>query len=208
MKKIVLKKAFSNQDDNILNCFDYLQLAAVMVQLASKFFIESNMMRKADRRSYFVKGDMKNYQVRVKLYQRKLAEMRRLVANAIIEHYKVSEGIWNRSAEFYTSNPILAPQLHSSIAIFPYKHMLSRSDRYNELKKQEMYDNLIAIAEKKEDLIYSMFIQFKSGQIKAEEVPEFLDEQLTNMYDEIWSTNGIEEEEIFNDFYDHKIPFN
>ena len=30
-------------------------------------------------------------------------------------------------------------------------------DRYNELKKQEMYDNLIAIAEKKEDLIYSMF---------------------------------------------------
>ena len=146
--------------------------------------------------------------MRVKLYQRKLAEMRRLVANAVIEHYKVSEGLWNRSAEFYTSNPILAPQLHSIIAIFPYKHMLSRSDRYNELKKQEMYDNLIAIAEKKEDLIYSMFIQFKSGQIKAEEVPEFLDEQLTNMYDEIWSTNGIEEEEIFNDFYDHKIPFN
>ena len=44
--------------EEILIFFDYLQLASVIVQLASKFFIEANMMRKADRRVYFVKGDM------------------------------------------------------------------------------------------------------------------------------------------------------
>ena len=27
------------------------------------------------------------------------------------------------------------------------------------------------------------------------------------MYDDIWMETGIEEEEIFNEFYDHKCPF-
>ena len=34
------------------------------------------------------------------------------------------------------------------------------------------------------------------------------DEQVTRMYDDIWMQAGIEEEEIFNDFYDYKCPFN
>ena len=35
-----------------------------------------------------------------------------------------------------------------------------------------------------------------------------LDESLTKMYDDIWLDYGLEEEEIFNEFYDHKCPFN
>lgn len=35
-----------------------------------------------------------------------------------------------------------------------------------------------------------------------------LEERLTKMYDDIWVETGLEEEEIFNDFYDHKCSFN
>ena len=97
---------------------------------------------------------MKNYRKCIKTYHQRLVEARRLVANAVLEHFGVSQELWNRSAEFYTNNPVLAPQLHSIITIFPYKHMLIKSDRYNELKKQEMYQMLVTIAEKKEDILF------------------------------------------------------
>ena len=35
-----------------------------------------------------------------------------------------------------------------------------------------------------------------------------LEERLTKMYDDIWVETGLEEEEIFNDFFDHKCSFN
>ena len=41
--------------------FDFLQLTAVVVQLANKFFIEANMKRKAERRVHLVEGDMSEY---------------------------------------------------------------------------------------------------------------------------------------------------
>ena len=44
--------------------------------------------------------------------------------------------------------------------------------------------------------------------LKAEDVPAVLDEHFTKMYDDIWADIGVEEEEIFNDFYDHKCSFN
>ena len=82
--------------------------------------------------------------------------MHRLVANAVLNHFSVEHELWNRSAEFYLNNPILAPQLHSIITIFPYKHMLIKAERYNELKKQEMYAMLVDIAEKKEDIMVQL----------------------------------------------------
>ena len=65
----------------------------------------------------------------------------------------IEKEFWNRSAEFYVTNPVLAPQLHSIVTIFPYKHMLIKSERYNELKKAEMYESLVDIATKKEDIL-------------------------------------------------------
>ena len=53
-----------------------------------------------------------------------------------------------------------------------------------------------------------MFMQFKVDALAAQDVPEVLDEHLTKMYDDIWMETGLEEEEIFNDFYDHKCSFN
>lgn len=35
-----------------------------------------------------------------------------------------------------------------------------------------------------------------------------LDERFTRMWDDLWLKTGFEEEEVFNDFYDHKCPFN
>ena len=69
--------------------YDFLQLTAVMVQMAGKFFIEANMRRKAERRVYFTSGDMSHYQLSVQTYQRRLTELRRLVANATLEHFSV-----------------------------------------------------------------------------------------------------------------------
>ena len=48
------------------------------------------MKRKAERRVYFVAGDMVNYQKCVKTYQKRLVEARRLVANAVLEHFSIS----------------------------------------------------------------------------------------------------------------------
>ena len=48
--------------------YDFLQLTAVMVQMAGKFFIEANMRRKAERRVYFTSGDMSHYQLSVQTY--------------------------------------------------------------------------------------------------------------------------------------------
>ena len=63
----MLKKEVAAQDD-LLICFDFLQLTAVIVQLAGKFFIEANIKRKAERRVYFAQGDIKNYKACVKTY--------------------------------------------------------------------------------------------------------------------------------------------
>jgi hypothetical protein len=128
--------------------------------------------------------------------------------NATLEHFSISHELWNRSSEFFSHNPIFAPQLHAIVSIFPYKHMLMKNDRYNELKKQEMYDMLLRIAKSKEDILLKMFGQFKAKTLAAKDVPNVLDEHLTKMYDDIWVDLGLEEEEIFNDFYDHKCPFN
>ena len=35
-----------------------------------------------------------------------------------------------------------------------------------------------------------------------------MDEKTTRIYDDIWMETGLEEEEIFNEFFDHKCPFN
>ena len=35
-----------------------------------------------------------------------------------------------------------------------------------------------------------------------------MDERTTRIYDDIWMETGLEEEEIFNEFFDHKCPFN
>lgn len=48
----MLKKEVGAQDD-LLICFDFLQLTAVIVQLAGKFYLEANMKKKAERRVYF-----------------------------------------------------------------------------------------------------------------------------------------------------------
>ena len=50
--------------------------------------------------------------------------------------------------------------------------------------------------------------QFTTGSLAAKDVPEALEERLIKMYDDIWVKTGLEEEEIFNDFYDHKCSFN
>ena len=165
------------------------------------------MKIKAERRVFYNAGDMSKYQATVKVYQKRQEELRRLVANAVIEHYGIGKELWNRSAEFYTSNPVLAPQVYSVVAIFPFKHMLIKNDRYNELKKQEMYQILVTMAQKKEDIYVQMFQQFQADMLQASDVPSALDEHLIKMFDDIWADTGLEEEEIFNDFYDHKCSF-
>ena len=86
--------------------------------------------------------------------------------------------------------------------------MLIKSERYNELKKAEMYQSLVDIATKKEDILIQLLNQFKTGTLAAKDVPNVLDERLTKMHDDMWVETGLEEEEIFNDFYDHKCSFN
>ena len=46
------------------------------------------------------------------------------------------------------------------------------------------------------------------GSLGSSDVPSTYDERVTKMYDDLWMETGFEEEEIFNDFFDHKLPFN
>jgi len=52
----------------LLIFFDFLQLTAVIVQIANKFFIENNVKRKAERRVFLVKGEMSHYKISVQTY--------------------------------------------------------------------------------------------------------------------------------------------
>lgn len=53
-----------------------------------------------------------------------------------------------------------------------------------------------------------MLEQLKTGKLQVQDVPAVYEEQMTKVYDDIWMETSIEEEDIFNDFYDHKCPFN
>ena len=44
--------------------------------------------------------------------------------------------------------------------------------------------------------------------LEAKDVSLVLDEMITKMYDDIWMEMGTEQEELFNEFFDHKCPFN
>ena len=71
-----------------------------------------------------------------------------------------------------------------------------------------MYQVLVDLAERKEDILADLLNQFGNGTVVAKDLPMALDEKLTKMFDEVWIKSGLEEEEIFNDFYDHKCSFN
>ena len=118
-----------------------MQLTGLIVQLASKFYQETCMRRKQDRRQFLMKGDMAHYQLSVRATQARLIEYRRLVAKRVVSEWaRIDEKIWNKSAEYYTGCPVLGRQLQAIIQIFPYKHMEIKGERYNELKKHEMYE--------------------------------------------------------------------
>lgn len=53
-----------------------------------------------------------------------------------------------------------------------------------------------------------MLGQFIEESLKAEDVPLVFEQKTTKMYDDLWVEQHLEEEEIFNDFFDHKCPFN
>ena len=74
MKKIQLKEIRPTSDD-VLIFFDFLQLTAVIIQLSNRFYIETNIKRKADRRAFLVKGDMSHYKTSVQTYQRRKQDL-------------------------------------------------------------------------------------------------------------------------------------
>lgn len=102
-------------------------------------------------------------------------EIQRIVTNAIVHHFSISHELWNRSAEFYCSNETLAPQLHCIVSIFPYRQMLIKNERYNELKKSEMFTVLLDIAKSKENILVQMLEKFKNGTLLPESVPKVFD---------------------------------
>lgn len=136
LDKIKLRRKVTSKDD-VLVFFDFLTVTAVIVCLANKFFIETCYKRKMQRRAFLTEGDMKQYTVSVKAYQRKLQDLRRLVCNAVVDTLKIEHDQWNRSAEFFNWNHVLAPQLYSIVSVVPYRHMIIKDEAYNELKKQE-----------------------------------------------------------------------
>ena len=150
---------------------------------------------------------MSKYQESVRTYQRLKANLRRLVTNAVVDKIGISHQLWNRSTQFYTSNSVLGPQLYSIVNFIPTAFMKSKQG-YNEMKKHEVYAALLDIHEMQEDFLVALLEKYQNGSLEAKDVPMALDEQLTKMYDDIWMEKGNEEEEIFNEFFDHKIPFN
>jgi len=46
------------------------------------------------------------------------------------------------------------------------------------------------------------------GSLSAADLPQVFEQRTTKLYDDYAAKTGLEEEEIFNDFYDHKCPFN
>ena len=84
-------------------------MTAIAVQFASKFFIETCCRQKAERRVFLIKGEICHYNISVQAYQRRHAEIKRLVCNAILAEFKIPHELWNRSADFYANNPVFAP---------------------------------------------------------------------------------------------------
>lgn len=127
--------------------FDFLNLTGIVVQFASKFFIEMNYRRKAERRAFLKTGEINHYNISVLAYQRRYTELRRLVCNAVLAELKIPHDLWNRSAAFYANNSVFAPQLYSIVSNFLFKHMVIKYHNYNELKKDEEYEALLYVAE-------------------------------------------------------------
>lgn len=156
IEKVVLENFTGiqfNKDDDVLTFFNFLNLTGLAVQFSGKFFTETCFKRKMERRVFLLKGEMDHYELSVQTYQRRLQEIRRLVLNAILAKLEIPEELWNRSMEFYGHDPLYAPQLYSLVNNLPFKQMWDDNGFYNEMKKQEIYDALIHIAEKKEDLL-------------------------------------------------------
>mmetsp|Transcript_4976 Transcript_4976/g.6631 ORF Transcript_4976/g.6631 Transcript_4976/m.6631 type:complete len:107 (+) Transcript_4976:1630-1950(+) len=86
--------------------------------------------------------------------------------------------------------------------------MVMKNQNYNELKKSEIFTTLANVAQKQEDILVSLLEKFQAGSLQAKDVVLTLDVKLTKMYDDLWMATGLEEEEIFNEFFDHKCSFN
>mmetsp|Transcript_4976 Transcript_4976/g.6629 ORF Transcript_4976/g.6629 Transcript_4976/m.6629 type:complete len:174 (+) Transcript_4976:970-1491(+) len=62
-------------DDDVVLFFDCLQLTGVIVQLTQRFYVETCFKRKAERREFLLKGDMKHYSLSVDAYQKRRNEL-------------------------------------------------------------------------------------------------------------------------------------
>ena len=160
-----------------------------------------------ERRAFLLKGEVAPYKLSVQSYQRRMSLFRQLVIKEILYELQVPSVMWNRSATFYAQNSVYAPQLDSIVKIFPCKQMIVKNDVYKELEKQELFSTLVTHAEKMEDIYVFMFLRFVNGDLKASDVPSVFDESVTRMYDDFWLETGLEEEEVFNDFYYRKAPY-
>ena len=82
------------------------------------------------------------------------------MTNAVCDNFQVPHDLWNRSADFYCHNAVLAPQLHSIVSNFPAKYMVMKESRFNELKKADVYTHLINVATRQEDIFVQLLQQF------------------------------------------------
>jgi len=155
LEKIALRKEIG-KDDDILIFMDFLELTVAIVLLTTKFYMETCMKQKSDRRAFLVKGELSHYQLSVKAYQRRKQELQRLVTNAVADNFKIPHDLWNRSSAFYCTNNIFAPQLQSIVSNFPNKFMVIKNNNYNEMKKDEIYQTLVDVATKTEDIFVNL----------------------------------------------------
>lgn len=97
-------------------------MMAVIVQLTQKFYIDSCISQKQDRREHLIKGDLAEYTKCIQQYQQRYQELQRLVTNAVIDKFEVSDELWNRSANFYSGNEMYARQMYPILSTFIYKN--------------------------------------------------------------------------------------
>lgn len=67
LEKIVIRSEF-NKNDDILILMTFLELTGVIIQLTTKFFLETCMRHKSERRAFLLKGELSHYQISVKAF--------------------------------------------------------------------------------------------------------------------------------------------
>ena len=129
--------------------------------------------------------------------------MKTNVLKEILEGFGVHINLYNKSSQFYKSDPAYSAQFMEDAAA--YENAEQRAIEGTELSKEEALKYIKRIEEFKAETNAGLAMAMKLKQIPQNQLAQITVIAKTKAFDGLWQETGVEEEDITRAFYTYRL---